>query len=108
MKRTVNFKEWLAESGYLLPYVRARLTDDDWEGDERAPAANEPFEWMDVAFYPGATLEGESYWNKVSSGWDRHLMELPAGHRVELGLPLNDRLGMLLLFHELEGSDEGA
>ena len=92
------FKDWLAERGCLRAFILNRLADDDWDGAS-CPVEIYPSSWMGLAFKFSGVPEGYEYWENLRSDWRA---DYPRHDEVEMGMPINDKLGMALLLAELE------
>ena len=100
---TINFKDWLEEKGVLLEYVRYRVADPEWSTC-MAPVEGIPNSWITSSFwFSKMGIDVNVKWSRLSDEW----VEACGGCRpVVPGMPMNDKLGMILLLAELEAKDE--
>ena len=98
------FKDWLVEKGILAPFVRNMMAqhpcrlERSWEH-----LRGVPYLWIDKAFFWRTTPEGYAFWKEKHVAWSDLLIQFKGAlEDVEMGLPMNDELGMVLLSAELE------
>ena len=97
----INFREFLEVNGVLLDYARAKLgpgfQGKELEVDKPRFWVSRAFDWMD-------NTPGYMEWAAVHDRWIAELREEVL--TVEPGLPLCDRLGMMIFLAELEDVNE--